>query len=114
MTRPFAKGAGIGAGFGILTLILTCQTALAGPSMSSNWSATTLEQKECMQRAERVVRDAGLSRNFDIVGQSVFGQVDAYTAVVRCVTDKGVVIFVVAGPTLDEAKRHMRNIFDKF
>jgi hypothetical protein len=107
-------GIWLGASFGIFTLAGACQPAFAGPSMSSNWTATTLDQKECLRRAERVVRDAGLSRNFEIVGQSVFGQVDAYTAVVRCIADKGVVIFVVAGPTLDESRRRMRDIFDKF
>jgi hypothetical protein len=92
----------------------TLTAAQAGPTMSTNWTATTLEQTECMRRAERVMRDAGLSRNFEIVGQSVFGQIDAYTAVVRCISDKGVVMFVVAGPILDESKRRMRELFDKF
>lgn len=82
--------------------------------MSTNWTATTLDQTECLRRAERVIRDAGLSRNFEIAGQSVFGQIDAYTAVVRCIADKGVVMFVVAGPTLEESQRRMRQLFDKF
>jgi hypothetical protein len=94
--------------------VVTFPAAQAGPSMSTTWTATTLEQTECLGRAERVMHDAGLSRNFEIVGQSVFGQLDAYTAVVRCIADKGVVMFVVAGPTLDESKRRMRELFDKF
>ena len=92
----------------------TASSAFAGPSMSTNWQSTTLEQKECVQRAERVMRNAGMSKNFEIVGQSVFGERDAYTAQVRCITDKGVVIFVVAGPKLEEAREHMRAIHDKF
>jgi hypothetical protein len=98
----------------LVAFVGTLPAALAGPSMSTNWTATTLEQTECLRRAERVMRDAGLSRNFEIVGQSVFGQIDAYTAVVRCIADKGVVMFVVAGPTLDESRRRMRELFDKF
>ncbi len=88
--------------------------ALAGPSMSTNWTATTLGQKECVQRAERVVRDAGMSKNFEIVGQSVFGEKDAYTGQVRCIADKGVVIFVIAGPKLEQARELMRAIYEKF
>jgi hypothetical protein len=104
----------VGAVVALVSVAGAMTAALAGPSMSTNWTATTLEQPECLRRAERVMRDAGLSRNFEIVGQSVFGQVDAYTAVVRCIADKGVVMFVVAGPILDESKRRMRELFDKF
>jgi hypothetical protein len=98
----------------LFAIVGTITAASAGPSMSTNWTATTLDQTECLRRAERVMRDAGLSRNFEIVGQSVFGQIDAYTAVVRCIGDKGVVMFVVAGPVLDVSKRRMRELFDKF
>jgi hypothetical protein len=89
-------------------------TAFAGPSMVTNWTATTLNQKQCMQRAERVMRDAGLGKNLDIVGQSVFGQDGGYTSVMRCISDKGLVYFVVGGPSLDGSKKRMRSLFDNF
>jgi hypothetical protein len=102
------------AALGVICACAIVPHALAGPSMSTNWSATTLGQKECVQRAERVVRDAGMSKNFEIVGQSVFGEKDAYTAQVRCIADKGVVIFVIAGPKLETAREHMKAIYEKF
>lgn len=67
-----------------------------------------------MQQAERVVRGAGMGGDIDIVGQSVFGKDGGYTAVVRCISDYGLVYFVVGGPNLDEARTYMRNLFDKF
>jgi hypothetical protein len=88
--------------------------AFSGPSLSSNWTSTTLAQDKCMARAERIVRQAGMSRGLEIVGQSVFGRSGSYTAVVRCVSNKGIVFFFVAGPRLERAKRHMRSIFEKF
>jgi hypothetical protein len=86
----------------------------AGPSMATNWTSTELDQAQCMQRAERIARDAGLGRNLQIVGQSVFGQSSGYTAVVRCIAEKGLVYFAVGGPDLNESKRRMRALFDKF
>lgn len=88
--------------------------AIAGPSMVTNWTTTTLDQKLCLRRAERVMRDAGYGRNLDIVGQSVFGQGDGYTLLMRCISQKGLVYFVVGGPSLDGAKKRMRSLFDNF
>jgi hypothetical protein len=98
-----------------VTLAFAASTpALAGPSLSTNWTATTLSQPECMRRAETAVRDARLSRGFEIVGQSVFGGAEAYTLVVRCITDKGLVYFAVGGPSLEQARKYQRSVFDKF
>jgi hypothetical protein len=88
--------------------------ALAGPSLSTNWTATTLSQPECMRRAETAVRDARLARGFEIVGQSVFGGAESYTLVVRCIADKGLVYFAVGGPSLEQARKYQRSVFDKF
>ena len=104
------------------TIAVACAVAFAaagtpaysGPSLSSNWTSTTLDQGECMTRAERIVRQAGMSRGLEIVGQSVFGRSGSYTAVVRCVSNKGIVFFFVAGPRLEQVKQHMNSIFEKF
>lgn len=101
----------------VLALIVAAtagSAALAGPSLSTNWTATTLSQDECMRRAEAAVRDARLAKGFEIVGQSVFGGAESYTLVVRCIADKGLVYFAVGGPTLDQARKHQRAVFDKF
>lgn len=95
-------------------LLAAGATTSAGPSMSTNWTSTTLDQAGCKQRAERVVRDAGFGANLDIVGQSVFGQGSGYTVVVRCITEKSLVYFVVGGPSLEGCKQRMRRLFDKF
>lgn len=67
-----------------------------------------------MRRAETAVRDARLTRGFEIVGQSVFGGAESYTLVVRCIADKGLVYFAVGGPNLDQARKHQRAVFDRF
>jgi hypothetical protein len=88
--------------------------AAAGPAMSTTWVSTALDESACVQRAEHLVRDAGPSRNVRIIGPTVFGQISAYTASIRCIPDKGVVMFVVAGPDLEAARRHLRQISEKF
>lgn len=99
-----------------LALVLSAtagSTVQAGPSMSTNWTSTTISQQECMRQAEQVVRDAGMD-DVDVVGQSVFGKKSGYTAVVRCISDYGLIYFVVGGPQLDQARTYMRSLFDKF
>jgi len=98
----------------VRTQFCDSQSTPPAPALTTNWTSTTLGQKECLQRAERVVRDAGLNRNFEVVGQSVFGEQGDFTAQVRCITEKGVVIFVIVGPKLDGARVHMKALFDHF
>jgi hypothetical protein len=92
----------------------TLTAAVAGPSMSSSWKSTELSERECLQHAERSVRDEGFNTRFEIVGQSVFGERGDYTVLVRCATSKGIVFFVVAGPRVAEASRHQRAISGGF
>lgn len=98
----------------VSVVVVSATAAFAGPSLSTNWTSTTLSQEECMRRAETAVRDARLTRGFEIVGQSVFGGTDSYTLVVRCIADKGLVYFAVGGPSLDQARKHQRAVFDRF
>ena len=44
----------------------------------------------------------------------MFSEKDGYTAQIRCIADKSVALFVVAGPELETARAHMRAIYDKF
>ena len=43
-----------------------CQLATA-------WSATTFDQNECLEPAEKALRKTGYYKNFSVAGQSVFG-----------------------------------------
>jgi hypothetical protein len=87
---------------------------LAGPSVATSWRSTGLTQQECVQRAERVLRDAEMAQDFEVVGQSVFGGTGGYTLLVRCITEKGLVYFAVGGPSHDEAQRYLTTMSGKF
>jgi hypothetical protein len=101
------------AAIGLALCFVAGSAVRAGPSMTTNWTATTLSNSECMDRARRIVRDADIGK-VDVIGHSVFGQGHGYTAVVRCIPEKGLVYFVVGGPKLDGAKERMRKLFDRF
>jgi hypothetical protein len=88
-------------------------TALAGPAVTTNWQETTLSFQECLQRGESAMRSAGFGR-FERTGQSVFAQRGDYTASVRCLEDKEIAFFVVAGPAQSDTKRYMDTIYNKF
>lgn len=88
--------------------------SLPAPALTTNWTSTTLSQSECLARAEQVMKEGGLTKNFEKVGQSVFGEVGDYTAQIRCITEKNVVIFAIVGRKLDVAREHMMAVFDNF
>ena len=41
--------------------------AAAGPSMSTSLQSTTLELAECLQRGEASLREAGMTRNLQVM-----------------------------------------------
>jgi hypothetical protein len=103
---------GVAAGLG-LAVGAAGSDALAGPSVSTKWSETTLNLERCKTRAESAVRDAGF-RGVKVLQFSVFGERGDYSAMVRCATDKGLVYFVVAGPQVDRTNRYVENIGEGF
>lgn len=80
--------------------------------MSTAWSATSFDEKECLEHAEKALRKTGYYKNFSIAGQSVFGynEEDEH-ATARCIPSKGLIFFVVSGPsaTGDRVERIKRN-----
>jgi hypothetical protein len=88
--------------------------AAAGPSMSTSLQSTTLDLGECLKRGETLMREAGLTRNLQVLQVTVYGEQGDYTASVRCVPGYQMVFFVVAGPRPDRASKFMADLRDKF
>jgi hypothetical protein len=97
---------------GVLAGVLPA--AAAGPSMSTSLQATTLDLADCLKRGEAIMREAGLTRNLQVLQVTVYGEQGDYTASVRCVPGKEVVFFVVAGPRPDRASKFMADLRAKF
>ena len=96
-----------------LTACLVSTAALAGPSMSTKWNSTTLPLDRCKSKAEDALREAGF-RDIKVLNFSVFAERGAYSAMVRCATDKTMVFFAVAGPQVERCNRYVDDIGDAF
>lgn len=95
-------------------LLATALPATAGPSMSTSLQATALDLADCLKRGEAIMREAGLTANLQVQQLSVSGEQGDYTASVRCLPGKDVVLFVVAGPRPDRASKLMADLKGKF
>ena len=90
-----------------------CDTAsTASPAMTTNWKASDLDKKECLNRGEKVMKDAGLTKNLEVTAASVFGEEGDYTAQINCIPDKNIVMFLIVGPALERARVHMKAIYE--
>ncbi len=96
-----------------VTACLVSTAALAGPSMSTKWSNSTLNLDRCKSRAEEALRDAKFT-GIKVLNYSVFAERGDYSAMVRCATDKQLVFFVVAGPQVERCNRYVDDIGDGF
>jgi len=86
----------IAAAFTATTLLP--MAASAGPAIASDWATLDMSHDECLARGEAAIR----RMNFGAIEQtrySRFGQDGDYTLSVRCVPEKGVVLFLAAGPS---------------
>ncbi len=103
---------------GLIVAALVCApTAMAqqsAPSMSTSWRSISLDQAGCIARAQNAMRAAGLTQNYETVGESVYGEVPSYTGAIRCVSTKGMVYFVVAGPDVKLASQHQQSLVRQF
>jgi hypothetical protein len=92
--------------FGRAAMMAICLTAVlgvtlpafAGPAVASRWLPTELAQADCLKNAEAAIRGTGLEIP-ESTEESRYGTQRDYTGVVRCLTGKGLVIFVGSGPS---------------
>jgi hypothetical protein len=94
-------------------LIATSATS-AAPAMSTIWQETALDLEACVRHAELALYDAQMTKNAQTLRESVYGEQGAYTASIRCLTGKGIVFIVVAGPRQDRASELVGLLKGKF
>ncbi|MEE3719268.1 hypothetical protein V2H45_21220 [Tumidithrix elongata RA019] len=98
----------------LIAMLPTAAYAQQAPGMNWSWQSTNLSQRQCMIRAEDAMRNAGFSRNFSAVGESTFGVRSAYRGAIRCITSKGLVVFMVSGPSSDTSGDYRQGLEDNF
>jgi hypothetical protein len=102
-----------------IALMLNAAAALAGPAVATRytvpdrWKNAPTTQDACLARAEAAMLDTGFS-DIERTGQSRYGTMREYTATVRCIMDKAIVLIVVSGPARQTADRGAAALFQNF
>jgi hypothetical protein len=98
-----------------LGLVLFPTAALAQyPIIFNHIKDTNLTQVECVDNSGEALKRAGFSENFEFLRDGAFGVRGRYSAIIRCVANKSVVFFAVAGSdnkTAEELVVRLRNSF---
>jgi hypothetical protein len=92
--RPIMKSFSIVA---VAAVVSTVALADA-PAMTIGSLEMKLSQEDCIVKGTSVMKGAGMTQNFEVVGHTVYGETGDYTAAIRCESAKTVAFFVVAGP----------------
>ncbi|MDM8558837.1 hypothetical protein [Candidatus Parabeggiatoa sp. HSG14] len=74
---------------------------------AEKWQSTTLNRKDCLNRAEKSVRDSGFYQDFDFDDDSVYGKKGNYTGFVQCVTADNLVFFQITGGTSSQVRKQL-------
>ena len=81
--------------------------------ITTQWDDITFTQQECLTRAEKAIHE-GDFKNLPHTETTRHGTRGQYTAAVRCLGDKKIVFFVVAGPEAHLTERYLDGIRDHF
>ena len=94
-------------------------TALAGPAVATRytvparWKDAPAPQEACLARAEAAIVATGFG-DVERTDQTRYGTMREYTAAVRCIMDKEIVLIVVSGPARATADRGAAALFQNF
>jgi hypothetical protein len=96
-------------------LVVSTAALAEAPAMTIGSLEMSLSQEDCIAKGTRVMKGAGLTQNFEVVGRTVYGETGNYTAAIRCDATKTVAVFVVAGPAsknTEEIHGRLKTAFD--
>ena len=86
-----------------VAVVISTAAFAAAPAMTIGSLETNLSQEDCLALAAKVMRSSGLTKNFETVGSTVYGEAGNNTGAIRCMVSIGRVLFIVAGPTSERA-----------
>ena len=100
-------------------LLVFASAALAGPASAvrysepGRWKNPQLTQEGCLARAEAVIAAAGFG-DIERTEQSRYGSLREYSASIRCIIDKQIVLFIVSGPQRQTSNNGSATLFQRF
>ena len=100
----------------VAALMVSTAALAEAPAMTIGSLEMTLSQEDCLAKGTRVMKSSGLTKNFEVVGRTVYGETDNYTGAIRCDSAKTIAFFVVAGPAskdTEEIHGKLKTAFDK-
>ncbi len=96
------------------TILIPLPALAQYPIIFNNAKYIRMSQDACTERAEKAVRRAGFTENFEPIGLGAFGVRGEYSASVRCETNKGIVFFAVAGPVNETTRKLVSRLTESF
>ncbi len=80
-----------------------------GPAIASDWADLTISQSECFARGEAAIQRIGFGE-VERTKYSRFGTREDYTVSVRCIEEKGLVLFLASGRDRNKANALQLNL----
>jgi hypothetical protein len=80
-----------------------------GPAIASDWTDLTVPQAECFARGEAAIQRIGFGE-VERTKYSRFGTREDYTVSVRCIEEKGLVLFLASGRDRGKANALQLNL----
>ena len=103
------------AGVALALLAVRPAGAAEGYALYTQWDDTKLDLAACQDHAERALHAVAFKADTARTKNSVYARrAGGYTAGIRCVESKQMVIFVISGPQSSLASKYLDEIAQKF
>jgi len=84
------------------------------PALWSAWQTTRLTLNDCLRNAENAIRSTGFTEKFNVLKFSIVGAQDEYSASVRCIPSRDMVLYIVAGRDSEQAEDYLQDLQTNF
>jgi len=96
-----------------LLIVSASATAVAETAIATRWRPMALDQTDCMSYARMAIFRAGFEKS-EPGSQTMSGKRGDYTASIRCLSEQGIVFFIVAGPSPETVSGYLNVVFGQF
>ncbi len=112
MRGPMRTGAGLVLAGGLSLQCPALAQQCATPSVSTAYFDTALSFNTCMQRGESALQAYG-AENVQRLNTAISGTYGDFTVMVVCITTKGLILVMVAGPDATTGANHLNSVVQK-
>jgi hypothetical protein len=94
-------------------IVMSASATTADTAIATKWRSMALDQDNCMSYARLAIFRLGFEKS-EPGSQSMSGKRGDYTASIRCLSEQGIVFFIMAGPSPATVSNYLNVLYGQY